>query len=66
MALTGKKFKICFLSCGNDKKLNYTITALFEDEKKKIIFLKKKCITVIDNKIYWFSLLNHHTLPPFK
>jgi hypothetical protein len=37
-----KKFKICFLSCGNDKKLNYTTTALFEDEKKKNNFFKKE------------------------
>ena len=42
MALTGKNYKICFLSCGNDKKLNYTITALFEDEKKKNNFFKKE------------------------
>ena len=42
MALTGKNFKICFLSCGNDKKLNYTTTALFEDEKKKNNFFKKE------------------------
>ena len=47
-----KNFKIFKSSWGNDKKLNYTTTALFEDEKKKIIFLKKKCTTVIDNKIY--------------
>ena len=35
-----KNFKIVKSSWGNDKKLNYTTTALFEDEKKKNNFFK--------------------------